>query len=123
MKIAVVAANGRAAVKIIAEAVNRGFVVTAFGRGEENKSAASDYVQKDIMDLTKEDLAGFDAVVDGFGAWEEDKLSGHVETSQHLCDLLSGTNTRLLIVGGAGSLYSSPMMNPKMKGTGKHIRD
>ena len=24
------------------------------------------------MDLTKEDLAGFDAVVDGFGAWEED---------------------------------------------------
>ena len=34
MKIAVVAANGRAAVKIIAEAVNRGFVVTAFGRGE-----------------------------------------------------------------------------------------
>ena len=108
MKIAVVAANGRAAVKIIAEAVNRGFDVTAFGRGTENKTAASNYVQKDIMDLTKEDLAGFDAVVDGFGAWEEDKLSGHVETSQHLCDLLSGTNTRLLIVGGAGSLYVNP---------------
>lgn len=108
MNIAVVAANGRAAVKIIAEAVNRGFEVKAFGRGEENKTAASDYVQKDIMDLTKEDLAGFDAVVDGFGAWEEDKLSGHVKTSQHLCDLLSGTDTRLLIVGGAGSLYVNP---------------
>lgn len=108
MKIAVVAANGRAAVKIIAEAVNRGFDVTAFGRGTENKTAASNYVQKDIMDLTKEDLAGFDAVVDGFGAWEEDKLSGHVKTSQHLCDLLSGTDTRLLIVGGAGSLYVNP---------------
>ena len=108
MKIAVVAANGRAAVKIIAEAVNRGFDVTAFGRGTENKTAASDYVQKDIMDLTKEDLAGFDAVVDCFGAWEEDKLSGHVKTSQHLCDLLSGTDTRLLIVGGAGSLYVNP---------------
>ena len=108
MKIAVVAANGRAAVKIIAEAVNRGFDVTAFGRGTENKTAASNYVQKDIMDLTKEDLAGFDAVVDGFGAWEEEKLSGHVKTSQHLCDLLSGTDTRLLIVGGAGSLYVNP---------------
>ncbi|MBQ6504224.1 MAG: NAD(P)-dependent oxidoreductase, partial [Flexilinea sp.] len=68
MKIAVVAANGRAAGKIIEEAVNRGFDVTAFGRGAENKTAASNYVQKDIMDLTKEDLAGFDAVVDGFGA-------------------------------------------------------
>ena len=108
MNIAVVAANGRAAVKIIAEAVNRGFEVKAFGRGKENKTAASDYVQKDIMDLTKEDLAGFDAVVDGFGAWEEEKLSGHVKTSQHLCDLLSGTDTRLLIVGGAGSLYVNP---------------
>ena len=58
--------------------------------------------------LTREDLAGFDAVVDGFGAWEEDKLSGHVKTSQHLCDILSGTDIRLLIVGGAGSLYVNP---------------
>ena len=72
MKIAVVAANGRVAQKVVKEALDRGFEVKAFGRGAENKTAASDYVQKDIMDLTKEDLAGFDAVVDGFGAWEED---------------------------------------------------
>ena len=49
-----------------------------------------------------------DAVVDGFGAWEEDKLDGHVKTSQHLCDILAGTDTRLLIVGGAGSLFVNP---------------
>ena len=29
----------------------------------------------------------------------------YVKTSQYLCDLLSGTDTRLLVVGGAGSLY------------------
>ncbi|MBQ9227447.1 MAG: NAD(P)-dependent oxidoreductase [Eubacterium sp.] len=108
MKIAVVAANGRAAQKIVAEALNRGIAVTAFGRGAENKTAAADYVQKDIMDLTKEDLTGFDAVVDGFGAWVEEALPMHVTTSQRLCDLLSGTDTRLLIVGGAGSLYVNP---------------
>ena len=108
MKIAVVAANGRVAQKVVKEALDRGFEVKAFGRGAENKTAASDYVQKDIMDLTKEDLAGFDAVVDGFGAWEEDKLDGHVKTSQHLCDILAGTDTRLLIVGGAGSLFVNP---------------
>ena len=88
MKIAVVAANGRVAQKVVKEALDRGIEVKAFGRGAENKTAASDYVQKDILDLTKEDLAGFDAVVDGFGAWEEDKLDGHVKTSQHLCDIL-----------------------------------
>ena len=108
MKIAVVAANGRVAQKVIKEALGRGFDVKAFGRDEENKTAAKDYVKKDIMDLTAEDLAGFDAVVDGFGAWTPETLDGHVKTSQHLCDLLSGSDTRLLIVGGAGSLYVNP---------------
>ena len=108
MKIAVVAANGRVAQKVIKEALDRGFEVKAFGRDDENKTAAKDYVKKDIMDLTKEDLAGFDAVVDGFGAWTPETLDGHVKTSQHLCDILSGSDTRLLIVGGAGSLYVNP---------------
>ncbi|MBR6384031.1 MAG: NAD(P)H-binding protein [Lachnospiraceae bacterium] len=108
MKIAVVAANGRVAQKVVKEAQERGFDVTAYAREDENKSNAATYIKKDILDLTKEDLAGFDAVVDGFGAWEEDKLDGHVKTSQHLCDILSGTDTRLLIVGGAGSLYVNP---------------
>ncbi|MBQ7499929.1 MAG: NAD(P)H-binding protein [Clostridia bacterium] len=108
MKIAVVAANGRVAQKVIKEALDRGFEVKAFGRDDENKTAAKDYVKRDIMDLTKADLAGFDAVVDGFGAWTPETLDGHVKTSQHLCDVLSGSDTRLLIVGGAGSLYVNP---------------
>lgn len=107
MKVAVVAANGKAGKLIVQEAIGRGFDVTAFVRSE-NKTAATNVVTKDIMDITAEDLAGFDAVVDAFGAWEEDKLAGHVQTSQHLCDVLSGTDTRLLIVGGAGSLYVNP---------------
>ena len=81
--------------------------VTAFARSE-NKTAAVKFVQADIMDLTAEDLVGFDAVVDAFGAWTEDVLDQHVATSQHLCDILSGTDVRLLVVGGAGSLYVNP---------------
>ena len=50
MKIAVVAANGRAAQKVIKEALDRGFEVKAFGRDDENKTVAKDYVQKDILD-------------------------------------------------------------------------
>ena len=107
MKIAVVAANGRVAGKVITEAVNRGIEVTAFGR-KENNTDAKDYVQKDLFDLTAEDLKGFDAVVDAFGAWTEDTLSQHSTSLAHLCDILSGTNTRLLVVGGAGSLYVNP---------------
>ena len=104
MKIGVVAANGRVGKKVVAEAVARGHEVTAFAR-EDNQSAAQKFVRRDIMALTREDLAGFDAVVDAFGAWKEEDLPGHVVTSQHLCDILSGSDVRLLIVGGAGSLY------------------
>lgn len=107
MKIAVVAANGRVAGKVITEAVNRGFDVTAFGRGENN-TQAQNYVKKDLFDLTTDDLKGFDAVVDAFGAWTEDTLGQHSTSLKHLCDILSGTDVRLLIVGGAGSLYVNP---------------
>lgn len=105
MKIAVVAANGRVAKKVIAEAVSRGLEVVAFGRHDENDTQAKVYHKKDILDLTKEDLAGFDVVVDGFGARTAEQQPMYVKTSQYLCDLLSGTDTRLLVVGGAGSLY------------------
>lgn len=106
-KIAVVAAGGRVSRQIISEAVRRGFDVTAFGRKAENRTDAQHYVQKDILDLTAADLAGFDAVVDGFGTWTPETLPGHSTTTEHLCQILSGSPVRLLIVGGAGSLFTN----------------
>ncbi len=108
MKIAVVAATGKAGRLIVKEAKDRGFAVTAFARRDAEIDGADEVIVKDIMDLTAEDLAGFDAVVDAFGAWTEDTLPLHSTTLAHLCDILSGTDTRLLVVGGAGSLYVDP---------------
>ena len=105
MKIAVVAAAGKAGRKIVAEAAARGFEVTAFVRRAAQIDGAAKVIVKDILALEKSDLENFDAVVDAFGAWTPETLPLHTTTSQHLCDLLSGSNTRLLIVGGAGSLY------------------
>ena len=106
-KIAVVAANGKAGQLIVKEAVSRGMDVTAFVRGE-NRTAAEKAVVKDIMDIEASDLAGFDAVVDAFGAWTPETLDQHSATLAHLCDCVAGTNVRLLVVGGAGSLYVDP---------------
>lgn len=106
-KIAVVAANGKAGQLIVREAVERGNDVTAFVRSK-NRTVAENVVVKDIMDLTPKDLVGFDAVVDAFGAWTPETLPQHSTTLAHLCDILSGTGTRLLVVGGAGSLYVNP---------------
>ncbi|MBP3893685.1 MAG: NAD(P)-dependent oxidoreductase [Atopobiaceae bacterium] len=106
-KIAVVAANGKAGKLIVKEAAGRGMDVTAIVRGE-NQTVAEKAVVKDIMDLTAEDLAGFDAVVDAFGAWTPETLPQHSTTLAHLCDCVAGTDVRLLVVGGAGSLYVNP---------------
>ena len=105
MKIAVVAAAGKAGRKIIAEAAARGFEVTAFVRRQVEIDGAAKVIVKNILDLEKSDLEGFNAVIDAFGAWTPETLPLHTATSQHLCNLLSGSDTRLLIVGGAGSLY------------------
>lgn len=86
------------------EAINRGLDVTAIAKGE-NKTAIKKYVCKDLFDLTAADLEGFDVVVDAFGAWAEEELPNHTKSLMHLCDILSGKKTRLVIVGGAGSLY------------------
>ena len=104
MKIAVVCANGKEGRLIVKEAADRGFDVTAVVRGE-NKSAAEKSIVKDLFDLTREDLQGFDAVVDACGAWTPETLSAIPNAVKKLCELLKGTDTRLLIVGGAGSLY------------------
>lgn len=104
MKIAVVCANGRVGSLVVKEALDRGFDVTAVVRGK-NKTAAKKVIEKDLFKLNKNDLNGFDVVVDAFGAWAEEELSNHSKSLMYLCDILSGTNTRLLVVGGAGSLY------------------
>ena len=107
MKIAVIAANGKAGKWIVKEAVDRGLDVTAVVRGE-NRTAAQSVLQKDLFDLTAQDLKGFDVAIDAFGAWTEETLPQHSTSLKHLCDVLSGTDTRLLVVGGAGSLYVNP---------------
>ena len=104
MKIAVVCANGKEGKLIVKEAVDRGLDVTAVVRGE-NQSEATQVIQKDLFHLTASDLEGFDVIIDAFGTWTPETLPQHSTSLRHLCDLVSGKNIRLLVVGGAGSLY------------------
>ena len=115
-KIAVVCAAGKEGRLLVDEAISRGYEVTGFVRSESNRiNSKAKMVVKDLFDLTKEDLAGFDAVIDAFGAWTPETLHLHSESLMHLCDVLSGSRTRLLVVGGAGSLYVNPEHTVQVK--------
>ena len=108
-KVAIVCAAGKEGRLLVAEALSRGYEVTGFVRKAEDEiPAGAKKVVKDLFDLTREDLAGYDVVIDAFGAWTPETLPLHRTSLMHLCDVLSGTDIRLLVVGGAGSLYVNP---------------
>ncbi|MFV0288917.1 MAG: NAD(P)-dependent oxidoreductase [Mycoplasmatales bacterium] len=104
MKIGVICANGKAGRLIVKEAKDRGINVTAIVR-KANETVADKVIQKDLFELTEADLQGFDVIINAFGTWKEDTLPLYSTTLSHLCNLLANTKIRLIIVGGAGSLY------------------
>ena len=111
MKIAIIGATGKAGKLIMEEALKRGLDVTAIVRNKSKLSNSSvKLIEKDLFDLKKEDLKDFDTVVSAFGAWEEKELSKHGEVMNHLCDILADTNIRLMVVGGAASLFVNHSM-------------
>ncbi|TQR34465.1 NADH-flavin reductase [Campylobacter sp. MIT 99-7217] len=105
MKIAVLGANGRSGSLIVKEALAKGAKVSAFVRGASQRvDSKAELIKKDIFDLESADLKGFDVVVDAFGVWED--LSFHKKHIEHLAKLFKElNNTKLIVVGGAGSLY------------------
>ncbi len=108
-KVAIVCAAGKQGGMLVDEAISRGYDVTGVVRGNDKvANAKAKTVVKDLFDLKKEDLAEFDVVIDAFGAWTPETLPLHKSSLNHLCDILSGTLVRLLVVGGAGSLYVNP---------------
>lgn len=107
MKIAVIGASGRVGHLIVQEALARGIDVTAVVR-DSAKVDGMPVIEKDIMSLTAEDVSKFDAVVSALGIWDASKFDLFTTTTKHLCSILANTNIRLLIVGGAGSLFVNP---------------
>ena len=105
MKVAIIGANGKSGSNLVQEALKQGHDVTAIVRNKEYKNGDVKVVYKDIFELTKTDLAGFDAVISAFAAWTPETFPLHKKVAKHLADELSGTKTRLLVIGGAGTLY------------------
>ncbi|MGX7025424.1 NAD(P)-dependent oxidoreductase [Vagococcus hydrophili] len=105
MKIGIIGATGKSGMTILNEAVSRNLDVTAIVR---NKAKLDDktinVIEKDLFSLTTEDLSSFDVVVDAFAAWG-DNVDQHSTSLAHLTNILKDTDTRLFVVGGAGSLY------------------
>ncbi|OAB42757.1 NAD(P)-dependent oxidoreductase [Paenibacillus glacialis] len=102
MNIAVIGASGRIGSRIVREALSRGHEVTAIVRDAKKVEGLGNVtvIEKDVFELTNE-LEGFDVVVSAYGTKPgEEHL--HIDANKKLIKL--ALHTRLLVVGGAGSL-------------------
>lgn len=106
MKIAVIGANGKQGSLLVKEAMSRGHEVVGVARSGE--SLASKTIAKDVFDIIYDDVKDCEVIIDALGFFEESKLPLHGKSLRHLCNILENQNNRLLVVGGAGSLYVDP---------------
>lgn len=106
MKIGIIGASGKAGKLILKEAAGRGHDVTAIVRdAAKAEGSGVPVIEKDVFDLKPEDVKGLDVVVNAFGAAPGQEHL-HVEAGRKLIELFRQVpETRLIVVGGAGSLY------------------
>ncbi|WP_436951034.1 NAD(P)-dependent oxidoreductase [Staphylococcus shinii] len=137
MKIGIIGASGKVGRLVLEESIERGHEVTAIVRNASKLSNSNiNVLEKEIYDITSEDLKDLDVVVNAFGAplGEEE---AHVKAGRALIEALKGTDTRAIIVGGAGSLYVDEAQKTKLidtpdfpeifvptaKGQGRNLED
>lgn len=106
LNIAVIGASGRIGSRLVREALSRGHEVTAIVRDSKKVENLGQIavIEKDVFELTNE-LQAFDVVISAYGTKPgEEHL--HIDANKKLIELAhKAPNTRLLVVGGAGSLF------------------
>lgn len=104
MKLGIIGATGNAGSLILKEALDRDLAVTAIVRHPEKLTVTAPVLVKDLYELTQKDIEFFDVIIDAFrpAAGQEEM---HQTSLKHLSKILKGTDTRLIVVGGASSLF------------------
>lgn len=115
MKIALIGATGFVGSPILAELLGRGHQVTVLARTPSKLPAQTGLtvVQADALDAQQvaKSVSGHDAVISAYNpGWSEPKIHDiHLQASQAIVEGVKASGVkRLLVVGGAGSLFVAP---------------
>lgn len=115
MKIALIGATGFTGAPVLAELLSRGHQVTALARTPEKLQAQKglSVVKADVLDEKQvaAAVAGHDAVISAYNpGWSEPKIHDiFLQGSQAILQGVKQAGVkRVLVIGGAGSLYVAP---------------
>lgn len=106
MRIGVIGAGGRLGGKITSEALDRGMDVAAIIHRTPCRDIRASVQQKDLFDLTREDISGFDVLYSAFGSGFTADPLVNKQAIAHLAEIAAGTGIHVVMIGGAGCLYA-----------------
>jgi len=114
MKIGVIAASGKVGKLVVEEALRRKHDVVGIVRDGSKVDQDIRVIEKDIFEITSNDICEFDVVINAFGSKGADPIV-YQTSIKHLINVFEEClNTRLIVVGGAGSLYTDSSLTKQV---------
>lgn len=121
MKMLIIGANGRQGRLLTAKAVERGHEVIALSPdGMQGTNFTGKVLTESLFDLTAEDLLGVDAVLSAFGSGFDADPAINRQAVDYLINLIDRRNIRLLVLGGAGTLWADKTHTRRVFQTPEH---
>lgn len=114
MKLAVISSADQGANFIIDEAVKQNIDVTAIDPQTGELSDNVPVIEKNVLELTKNDIEKFDVVVSEHSL-RMGQGKKQIEINQHLVSIFQNTDTRLIVVGSGSNLYTDDSRKKKVK--------
>lgn len=114
MKIALIGASGFVGKAILKEAASRGWEITAIVRHPDKVENLPGVTVKQVdvtdVDALAKALAGHEVTISAFnGGWgDPDIYNKHLDGSRAIVEAAKTAKTRLIVIGGAGSLEAAP---------------
>ena len=96
MKVAVLGATGKEGQLLLAEAKRRGMDVTAIVRNASKITDGTPTIEKDVYQLTTEDIQAFDVLISALGFPD---VQDFPKSTQHLIEILTNQKRACLSLG------------------------
>lgn len=106
MKVGVIAAAGNLGGKIVTECLDRGHEVTAFINKSPCRDARATSRQKNLFDLTQDDIRGLDVLFSAYGSGFDVDPVVNRRALNTLGELVRGTDIRAISIAGSGCLFA-----------------
>lgn len=106
MKIAVIGATGNLGKRVAKRALEAGYEVKAIVREKQKYDLDTELLEKDLFELTVDDLKDVEVVFSAFGSGFSCDPVINQKAFEKYIELFEGSSKRLFVIAGAGCLYT-----------------